>query len=180
MGLSPHGATEAEKEPCDWTSRRGQGPETRGTGLGNHLRSRDRHKEALATWAVTKVLDLARTGKDGGTGGRDGEWRSSSTTRLPPVSSSSRKCASARRGAAMTDPKTPARHRHRASAACVACRKARIRVRAPCGPPLYVGCCCVTNTDYVQCILDQDTKTCSYCQNNGNECVFDEKDGRKT
>ncbi|CAK7211790.1 hypothetical protein SBRCBS47491_001238 [Sporothrix bragantina] len=52
--------------------------------------------------------------------------------------------------------RTPARHRSRASAACLACRKARIR--------------CVTN---------QPDNACVNCKDNGYECRFDAKDGRK-
>ncbi|CAG9956337.1 unnamed protein product [Clonostachys rosea f. rosea IK726] len=55
------------------------------------------------------------------------------------------------------DPKTPARHRHRATAACMQCRKARIR-----------------------CVLDPESKKCQSCRDIDQECVYDEKDGRKS
>ncbi|CAK7231960.1 hypothetical protein SCUCBS95973_008100 [Sporothrix curviconia] len=51
---------------------------------------------------------------------------------------------------------TPARHRSRASAACLACRKARIR-----------------------CVANQPDNACINCKDNGYECQFDAKDGRK-
>ncbi|KAH7127602.1 fungal-specific transcription factor domain-containing protein [Dactylonectria macrodidyma] len=57
----------------------------------------------------------------------------------------------------MDDDGLPARQRNRATTACTSCRKGRIR-----------------------CNLDFDSKTCYHCQQNEIECVFNDKDGRKS
>ncbi|KAH7131464.1 fungal-specific transcription factor domain-containing protein [Dactylonectria estremocensis] len=57
----------------------------------------------------------------------------------------------------MDEDQLPARQRNRATTACTACRKGRIR-----------------------CNFNIDSKTCSHCQQNEVECVFNDKDGRKS
>ncbi|KAF2104584.1 hypothetical protein NA57DRAFT_70789 [Rhizodiscina lignyota] len=57
----------------------------------------------------------------------------------------------------MDEVELPPRKRHRASTACIACRRTRVR-----------------------CVLDTGQGQCIPCASTNTECVFDDKDGRKT